>query len=62
MFAKDCGPPVAPLYGSVNYTNTTFDSTAEVSCNISFSLVGSSSIRCNAYGYWSGIAICARGM
>jgi len=57
----DCGTPVAPLHGSVNYSFTTLNSTAVFSCNTSYNLVGNSSVTCNASGMWSGNATCIIG-
>ena len=58
MYVTDCGPPDAPLYGSVIFSATTLNSTAVFACNASYYLVGNSSITCNANGMWSGNATC----
>jgi len=61
MFVTDCGPPVAPLFGSVSYFSTTLNSTAVVSCNTPYVLEGNSTVTCNPNGIWSRNATCTKG-
>ena len=53
----DCGSLTGPANGSVNHTaGTTIGQTATYSCNTGYSLVGNSTLTCQAAGNWSGRA------
>ena len=53
----DCGAPdPAPADGSIDYTTTTYGSTATYSCNAGYSLVGTASVTCQNDGTWSDVA------
>jgi len=57
--AIDCGKLQAPQNGSVFGRNTTYPHTLRFTCDVGFSLFGSSDRKCQANGTWSGTnALC----
>ncbi len=54
IVAVDCGELRDPADGSVTIVGTTFESTAEYTCNIGFILIGNLRRTCQANGQWSG--------
>ena len=50
----DCGLLVAPLFGEVNLTDTTFGSVAGYSCDRGYSINGTAMRVCEGSGEWSG--------
>ena len=50
----DCGSLEDPDNGQVDFSNTTFESTANYTCDLGYSLNGNSSRTCEANGNWSG--------
>ena len=51
--AVNCGFLSPPANGDVVHTGTTFDETAEFSCNTGYQLSDSTTRRCMANGMWS---------
>ena len=49
----DCGSLVDPNNGQVNFSNTTFESTANYTCDLGYSLNGNWTRTCEANGEWS---------
>ena len=49
----DCGTLEDPDNGQVDLSNTTFESTANYTCDLGYSLTGSSTRTCKANGEWS---------
>ncbi|KAK3090766.1 hypothetical protein FSP39_014476 [Pinctada imbricata] len=57
----DCGNPPLILQGTAYFTSSTFQSTANYTCNTGYSLKGNSLLRCTAAGSWSGdLPTCTR--
>ncbi|XP_052775111.1 uncharacterized protein LOC128213450 [Mya arenaria] len=54
---KDCGDPT-PTGGFTNSTITTYGSAVHISCDPSFTILGSADIVCQATGTWSNLPIC----
>ena len=50
----DCGSLDDPDNGQVNFSNTTFESTANYTCDLGYNLNGNSTRTCEASGEWSG--------
>jgi len=50
----DCGTLEDPDNGRVEFSNTTFESTANYTCNLGYSLNGNSTRTCETNGEWSG--------
>ena len=50
----DCGSLEDPDNGQVEFSNTTFESTANYTCDLGYSLNEDSSRTCEANGNWSG--------
>ena len=50
----DCGSLEDPDNGQVEFFNTTFESTANYTCDLGYSLNGNSTRTCEANGNWSG--------
>ena len=50
----DCGSLEDPDNGQVNFSNTTFESTANYTCDLGYSLNGNSTRTCEVSGEWSG--------
>lgn len=50
---RDCGSLTSPSNGGVSVGATTFGSTASYSCDEGYTLVGASSVTCEADGNWS---------
>ena len=50
----DCGILKDPDDGQVEFSNTTFESTANYTCDLGYSLNGNSTRTCEANGNWSG--------
>ena len=50
----DCGSLDDPDNGQVNFSNTTFESTANYTCDLGYSLNGNSTRTCEVSGEWSG--------
>ncbi|XP_052279570.1 P-selectin-like isoform X6 [Dreissena polymorpha] len=48
----DCGYLMAPQHGNVSYTNTTYGSTATLSCQTGYILNGSNTSSCDSSGRW----------
>ena len=56
---QDCLIPSAPINGTVEIVSgTVFESIANVSCADGFSLVGNTTIVCQADGTWSDLPMC----
>ncbi|WAR07673.1 SVEP1-like protein, partial [Mya arenaria] len=53
---KNCGNVTNPINGSVTYVETTYDETANYSCDTGYNLSGNMSRTCQAHGDWSGEA------
>ena len=51
---RDCGSLSAPFYGTFSGSSTLYQSTIRFSCNLGYSLSGSSSRTCLSSGFWSG--------
>ena len=51
--AVDCGTLSSPMNGDVSLTGTTFESTAEYTCDSGFLLMGVESRQCLANRTWS---------
>ena len=49
----DCGLLVAPVFGEVNITDTTFGSLANYSCQRGYNINGTSMRVCEDTGQWS---------
>ena len=57
----DCGFLVAPVFGEVNLTDTTFGSVAGYSCGRGYSINGTTMRVCEGSGKWSGtMPLCIR--
>ena len=50
----DCGSLEDPDNGQVDFSNTTFESTANYTCDLGHNLNGNSTCTCEANGEWSG--------
>ena len=50
----DCGALEDPVDGQVDISNTTFESAANYTCDLGYSLNGNTSRTCEANGKWSG--------
>ena len=50
----DCGSLQDPDNGQVGFSNTTFESTGNYTCNLGYGLNGNSIRTCEANGVWSG--------
>ena len=50
----DCGSLVAPENGTLTIDNTTFNSTANYSCNVGYNITGAEMRTCQENGSWSG--------
>ena len=50
----DCGSLEDPDNGQVEFSNTTFESTANYTCDLGYSLNGNSTRTCEGSGEWSG--------
>ena len=50
----DCSSLKDPNNGQVEFANTTFESTANYTCDLGYSLNGNSTRTCEASGEWSG--------
>ena len=51
----NCGPLQHPINGQVTLSGTVFESIANYSCNLLYSIIGDTSRECLANGTWSGI-------
>ncbi|XP_060568314.1 CUB and sushi domain-containing protein 1-like [Ruditapes philippinarum] len=54
---RDCGDPT-PTSGFSNHTSTTYQSTADITCDTGYDLQGSSFITCQSNGAWSETPFC----
>ena len=55
VIVADCGVLPAPVNGSIEILETTFESVSVFSCEKGFNQSGSSMRECQANGEWSGI-------
>ncbi|KAH3837217.1 hypothetical protein DPMN_110598 [Dreissena polymorpha] len=55
MLLLDCGPLPTLSYGTASSTDTTYRSTATITCHTGYSLHGNATLTCNSNGIWGNV-------
>lgn len=57
VYISDCNDPT-PVYGTSNFTASSYGTVIEISCNTGYTLIGASIVTCTYVGEWDSESTC----